>query len=144
VAFGLANLFAALPITPGGLGIVEGIYIPTLVAFGVPAAVAVLAVPLYRLAQYWLPTVIGGFSYLSLRVGPFAIKEGERLERLRDVAVDAIEHPESSIDWAERFGHRPTLEMPVTRKEEPWPPPTGGPLPAPVASAQVAPPPAQE
>ena len=30
VAFGLANIFASLPITPGGLGIVEGIYIPTL------------------------------------------------------------------------------------------------------------------
>jgi hypothetical protein len=73
----------------------------------VPAAIAVLAVPIYRLAQYWLPTLLGGVAYLSLRIGPFAIKEGERLERLRDVAVEAIEHPESSIDWAERYGHRP-------------------------------------
>ena len=101
VSFGLANLFAAIPITPGGLGIVEGIYIPTLVAFGVPPGVAVIAVPLYRLAQYWLPTLLGGFAYLSLRLGPFAIKQGEHLERLRDVAVEAIEHPGSSIDWAE-------------------------------------------
>ena len=29
---------AVIPITPGGLGIVEGIYIPTLVGFGVPPA----------------------------------------------------------------------------------------------------------
>ena len=70
VSFGLANLFAAIPITPGGLGIVEGIYIPTLVAFGVPPSVAALGVPIYRLAQYWLPTLLGGVSYLTLRVGP--------------------------------------------------------------------------
>ena len=107
MSFGLANLFAAIPITPGGLGIVEGIYIPTLVAFGVPPGVAVIAVPIYRLAQYWLPTLLGGFAYLSLRLGPFAIKQGEHLERLRDVAVEAIEHPGSSIDWAETYGHRP-------------------------------------
>ena len=34
VAFGLANIFAVIPLTPGGLGIVEGVYIPTLVGFG--------------------------------------------------------------------------------------------------------------
>ena len=34
VAFGLANIFAVIPITPGGLGIVEGVYIPTLIGFG--------------------------------------------------------------------------------------------------------------
>jgi uncharacterized membrane protein YbhN (UPF0104 family) len=32
VAYGLANVTAALPFTPGGLGIVEGILAPTLVA----------------------------------------------------------------------------------------------------------------
>jgi uncharacterized protein (TIRG00374 family) len=123
VSFGLANLFAAVPITPGGLGIVEGIYIPTLIAFGVPGAIAVLAVPIYRLAQYWLPTLLGGFAYLSLRIGPFAIKEGARLERLRDVAVEAIEHPESSLDWAERYGHRPAPEQPGPDLPPPAPPP---------------------
>ena len=34
VAFGLANIICSFPITPGGLGIVEGVYIPTLVGFG--------------------------------------------------------------------------------------------------------------
>ena len=38
VAFGLANVFAVVPITPGGLGIIEGIYIPTLVGFGLTRA----------------------------------------------------------------------------------------------------------
>jgi uncharacterized protein (TIRG00374 family) len=129
VSFGLANLFAAIPITPGGLGIVESIYIPTLVAFGVPPGVAVIAVPLYRLAQYWLPTLLGGFAYLSLRLGPFAIKQGEHLERLRDVAVEAIEHPASSIDWAETYGQRPAAPTEDPRLPPPAPPPFQSPGP---------------
>ena len=35
---GWPTSLAVIPITPGGLGIVEGIYIPTLVGFGLPAA----------------------------------------------------------------------------------------------------------
>ena len=34
VAYGLANIFAAIPITPSGLGIIEGVLIGTLVGFG--------------------------------------------------------------------------------------------------------------
>ena len=36
VAYGLANILAVIPITPGGLGVIEGVLIPTLVGFGVP------------------------------------------------------------------------------------------------------------
>ena len=38
VAFGLANVMAAIPILPGGLGVVEGTYIAVLVGFGMPTA----------------------------------------------------------------------------------------------------------
>jgi len=38
VAYGLANIFAAIPVTPAGLGVVEGVLIGTLVGFGVPTA----------------------------------------------------------------------------------------------------------
>src|SRR5215216_2014983 len=86
IAFGLANIFAVIPITPGGLGIVEGVYIPTLVGFGLSRRVATLGVASYRLAQYWLPIVLGGIVYLSLRVGPWSIERRERLDRLRDIA----------------------------------------------------------
>jgi uncharacterized protein (TIRG00374 family) len=148
VSFGLANLFAAVPITPGGLGIVESVYIPTLAAFGVPVPVAAIAVPTYRLAQYWFPMILGALSYASLRVGPVAIRDGRRLERFRDVAVDALEHPESSIDWAERYGHRPQPEdgtrplppraLPPPAVRATWPPP---PPPAPAKlSAPPSPP----
>jgi uncharacterized protein (TIRG00374 family) len=66
VAYGLANVAAALPITPGGLGVVEGVLVPTLVAFGTPAAIAVLAVIAYRLASFWVPIPVGFASYARL------------------------------------------------------------------------------
>jgi len=67
VAYGLANILAVLPFTPGGLGVVEGVLIPTIVGFGVPHAPAILAVLLYRLINFWLPIPLGGISYLTLR-----------------------------------------------------------------------------
>ena len=67
VAYGLANILAVLPFTPGGLGVVEGVLIPTIVGFGVPHAPAILAVLLYRLINFWLPIPLGGISYLTVR-----------------------------------------------------------------------------
>ncbi len=68
VAYGLANILAVLPITPGGLGIIEGVLIPTLHGFGVPKTAAILAVLGYRFVNFWLPIPAGGITYLSLRV----------------------------------------------------------------------------
>lgn len=67
VAFGLANVLAVLPVTPGGLGIVEGVLVPTLVGFGVPRDAALLGVLSYRAVQFWLPIPVAGLAYLSLR-----------------------------------------------------------------------------
>lgn len=67
VAYGLANILAAIPLTPGGLGIIEGVLIPTLVGFGVPHAQAILAVLAYRLINFWIPIPVGGVAYASLR-----------------------------------------------------------------------------
>jgi hypothetical protein len=70
VAYGLACLVGLLPITPGGLGIIEGVLIPTLVVFGTPQGIALLGVLTWRIVQYWLPIPIAVAAYLSLRVGP--------------------------------------------------------------------------
>lgn len=59
----LANL---LPL-PGGIGGVDGGMIGALVAFGVQAGPAVLAVLSYRLFAFWLPTVPGVIAYFQLR-----------------------------------------------------------------------------
>ncbi len=66
VAYGLANILAVIPVTPAGLGVVEGVLIPTLVGFGVPHSQAILAVLAYRLVNFWIPIPIGGLAYASL------------------------------------------------------------------------------
>ncbi|MCH9642725.1 MAG: flippase-like domain-containing protein [Actinomycetia bacterium] len=52
------TLAAAAP-TPGGVGAVEAALIGGLAAFGLPAAVAVPAVLLYRILTCWLPVFLG-------------------------------------------------------------------------------------
>jgi uncharacterized protein (TIRG00374 family) len=100
VAFGLANVLAALPITPGGLGIVEGVLIPTLVGFGADRTSAALGVAAYRLVQYWMTLPVGGIAYVSLRYGPWSITRARRLERLRRVAAEAAASAEHRLDGA--------------------------------------------
>ena len=69
VAYGLANVMGVLPLTPGGVGVVEGLLVPGLVGAGVPADSAVLAVLAWRLINFWLPIPAAAVSYLSLRAG---------------------------------------------------------------------------
>ncbi len=69
VAYGLAYVLAAIPVTPGGLGIVEGVLVPSLVGFGTTRALAIVAVLGYRLVNFWLPIPVGAGAYLSLRAG---------------------------------------------------------------------------
>jgi hypothetical protein len=81
VAFGLANVLAAIPITPGGLGVVEAVLTSTLVGFGTPSAVAILGVAAYRLLNFWLPIPLGALSYLTLKVDPGDPDEAVRQQR---------------------------------------------------------------
>jgi uncharacterized protein (TIRG00374 family) len=53
LAYGAAQLAANLPITPGGLGVVEGSLTIALVAYGGAEASTVAAVLLYRLIAFW-------------------------------------------------------------------------------------------
>lgn len=66
VAYGLANVLAAIPLSPGGLGIIETTLIVTLVGFGAPRAVAALGVSGYRLIQFWAPIPAGAGAWASL------------------------------------------------------------------------------
>jgi hypothetical protein len=70
VAYSLACLVGLVPITPGGLGIIEGVLVPTIVGFGTPQGIALLGVLTWRLAQYWMPMPLAVLAYLSLRAGP--------------------------------------------------------------------------
>jgi uncharacterized protein (TIRG00374 family) len=68
VAFGLANVLAAIPLTPSGLGVIELTTIAVLKGFGVPGEVAAAGVLSWRLVNFWLPIPFGGAAYLSLRL----------------------------------------------------------------------------
>ena len=94
---------AAIPILPGGLGVVEGTYLAVLVWFGVPKRVVVPAIAAYRSAQYLMPIALGALAYASLRVGPWKIERRDRLIRLRDLARVETAKGESRIDFALRF-----------------------------------------
>jgi uncharacterized membrane protein YbhN (UPF0104 family) len=96
VAYGLANILAVIPITPGGLGVIEGVLIPTLSGFGLDKGVATVAVLAYRLVNFWLPIPVGGGCYLSLR---FESVHGfrQRIQEVRNVASTATtDHPNVS------------------------------------------------
>jgi hypothetical protein len=119
IAFGLANIVAVIPITPGGLGIVEGVYIPTLVGFGLPRRVATLGVASYRLAQFWFPILLGGILYASLRVGPWSIERRDRLDRLRDIANRETDESERRIEFAMRSWERQAGVTPSELQQAP-------------------------
>jgi uncharacterized protein (TIRG00374 family) len=106
ISFGIANVLAAIPITPGGLGYVDTSYIGMLAGFGAPVRRATLGVASYRFAQFFFPIVLGGILYLSLRVGPWSIQRRDRLIRLRDLAEEETRRGESNIDFQLRFPTR--------------------------------------
>jgi hypothetical protein len=64
LAYSAAGIVALLPLTPGGLGIVEASLGGLLVLAGVSAGDAVLATLAYRIASYWLPLLAGPPAYL--------------------------------------------------------------------------------
>lgn len=59
LAYSAAQLLGQVPLTPGGLGVVEAGLTGTLALAGVAAAPAALATLAYRLASYWLPLPVG-------------------------------------------------------------------------------------
>jgi putative heme transporter len=122
VAFGLAYVMAALPITPAGLGVVEVVLVSLLTFFGAPVGAATLGVLLYRLVNFWLPIPLGALAYLSLQVEEARVEteegreapakpDGHELRRrseaeLRRLAEEAVSRAEDRRAWATRHGLR--------------------------------------
>jgi uncharacterized membrane protein YbhN (UPF0104 family) len=67
LAFCASQLLAQIPITPGGLGVVEAGMTGALALIGVPAGAAAVATLAYRLVSYWLSLPAGGIAYLVHR-----------------------------------------------------------------------------
>jgi hypothetical protein len=66
LAYGAGQLAANLPITPGGLGVVEGSLTVALVAYGGAENSTVAAVFLYRIISFWSELPIGWISWAWL------------------------------------------------------------------------------
>ena len=77
LAYAATAVIALLPLTPGGLGIVEASLSGLLVLANVPGASAVVATLAFRVGSYWLPTIAGGVSWILFRrrYGPLKVDE---------------------------------------------------------------------
>jgi uncharacterized protein (TIRG00374 family) len=66
VAYGMATALAAIPLTPGGIGVFEATMLATLALLGVgsEAAIPILG---YRLFNFWLPIPLAAIFYPTLR-----------------------------------------------------------------------------
>jgi putative heme transporter len=73
--YSLAQVAASLPITPGGIGVVEASLTLLLVAFGVPATDALAGTLLYRVISFWVLVTIGWIVWIVLEA---AIRGGLR------------------------------------------------------------------
>src|SRR5579859_643332 len=110
-SFGLAYVLAAIPVTPGGLGVVETVLTSSLVGFGTARGIALFGVLSYRLVNFWLPIPMGGLAYLSLQVDPGDPDGGARQARrnrreraLRRLVEPIIGTNEGRREWARRHG----------------------------------------
>jgi uncharacterized protein (TIRG00374 family) len=103
-AYGIANVLAVIPLTPGGLGVVDASAPLLLVSFGLQRNPATLAVLAWRLVNFWLPIPVGAAAYISLRV-PRGSGLSERRRALKRMATDA-----TPAD--------PTVPLPITHPGE--------------------------
>ena len=83
LAYGAGQLAANLPITPGGLGVVEGSLTVALVAYGGAEVSTVAAVFLYRLISFWGELPVGWTAW--------ALLARRRRRQLRALEAEAVE-----------------------------------------------------
>ncbi len=95
-AYGLANILAAVPLTPAGLGVVELVLVSMITGMGPTAGQALSGVLAYRAVNFWLPIPVGGMAYASLeleRRGVLHRLRPRRLHTARPVPHDGLGEP---------------------------------------------------
>ncbi len=88
LAYGAGQLATSLPITPGGLGVVEGSITIALVAFGGAQTTTVDAVLLYRLISFWLVLAVGWILFGQLA---FEVRRGRWSRQALNSPVEDID-----------------------------------------------------
>ena len=102
IAFCVANVTAAIPLTPGGVGIYEAVLTSSLVGFGVPRAEAIIGVLAYRVFSFWLQIPIGALAYLSAEADTALPRA--RADALDDAYTSVASTAEGYRAWARRHG----------------------------------------
>ena len=88
VVYGLTQVSASLPVTPGGLGVVEGSMAALLIAYGVHAPAALATVLLYRIISFWGIVPVGWGAFLGFELaGRRAPRPSLALDIQQDVAL---------------------------------------------------------
>jgi uncharacterized protein (TIRG00374 family) len=100
-AYGVANVAGAIPITPGGLGVVDSVAPLLLISFGITRSVATLGVLGWRMVNFWLPIPTGAAAYVSLKVKPHSGLRG-----VRSAIANMLALGESRNRVPERDGER--------------------------------------
>jgi uncharacterized protein (TIRG00374 family) len=67
LAYAATTVIALIPLTPGGLGIVEASLSGLLVLANIPSSNAIVATLAFRLGSFWLPNVAGLVAYVLYR-----------------------------------------------------------------------------
>jgi uncharacterized protein (TIRG00374 family) len=117
-AYGIANVLAVIPLTPGGLGVIDASAPALLVSFGMQRNPATLAVLAWRLINFWLPIPVGAAAYVSLRVPRGAGIDAHR-RALRDMTTEATPaEPTAPIPVAEPPGRAAEPPEDVTQPRE--------------------------
>ena len=88
-AFAFVRLISALPITPGGLGVVELGYAAALVAAGGERAIVLAGILVFRALTYLLPIPWGILTYLRWRQGAERRKQRVAAANLADQDKEA-------------------------------------------------------
>ena len=68
LAYVVAQAFAIIPLTPGGVGFVDAGLTTLLVLVGVSADTALIATLMYRLFSFWIPIPLGLLAWTGWRV----------------------------------------------------------------------------
>lgn len=95
LAYGAGQLAANLPITPGGLGAVEGSLTFALVAFGGQSVAAVDAVLVYRLISFWLILAIG---WVACALMALSVRKGRWQKKVDETRAATSSAPDLLVD----------------------------------------------
>jgi len=133
-AYGIANVAGALPLTPGGLGVVDSLAPLLLVSFGLTRSVATLGVLGWRLVNFWLPIPLGAAAYVSLKVprgaGLKAMRAAVSTMMTRQPSPELAASGAASSEAASSEAASPEAASPEAAPPDALPPPASLPPPA--------------